>query len=65
VTLDVAKAMLRRYRNTFPATCTAVAPSSKASSPPLNAVGLWFALIIDRMIRRGTFLNVHELEQAI
>ena len=25
----------------------------------------WFALITDRMIRRGTFLSVDELEQAI
>ena len=35
------------------------------SSSWLNQVERWFALITDRMIRRGTFLSVHELEQAI
>jgi len=36
-----------------------------ASSSWLNQVERWFALITDRMIRRGTFLSVRELEQAI
>ena len=31
----------------------------------LNQVERWFALITDRMIRRGIFPSVHELEQAI
>jgi len=35
------------------------------SSSWLNQVERWFALITDRMIRRGTFLSVRELEQAI
>jgi transposase len=35
------------------------------SSSWLNQVERWFALITDRMIRRGTFLSVQELEQAI
>jgi transposase len=35
------------------------------SSSGLNPVERWFALITERMIRRGTFLSVHELEQAI
>jgi transposase len=35
------------------------------SSSWLNQVERWFALITDRMIRRGTFLSVKELEQSI
>ncbi len=35
------------------------------SSSWMNQVERWFALITDRMIRRGTFLSVQELEQAI
>ena len=35
------------------------------SSSWLNQVERWFARITDRMIRRGTFLSVRELEQAI
>lgn len=35
------------------------------SSSWLNLVERWFALITDRMIRRGTFLSVQELERAI
>lgn len=35
------------------------------SSSWLNQVERFFALITGRMIRRGTFHNVHELEQAI
>jgi transposase len=35
------------------------------SSSWLNQVERWFALITERMIRRGTFLSVRELEQAI
>jgi transposase len=35
------------------------------SSSWLNQVERWFALITDRVIRRGTFLGVRELEQAI
>jgi transposase len=35
------------------------------SSSWLNQVERWFALITDRMIRRGTFLSVRELEEAI
>lgn len=35
------------------------------SSSWLNQVERFFALITGRMIRRGTFLSVHELEQAI
>ena len=35
------------------------------SSSWLNQVERWFGLITDRMIRRGTFHSVHELEQAI
>jgi transposase len=35
------------------------------SSSWLNQVERWFGLITDRMIRRGTFLSVQELEQAI
>ena len=35
------------------------------SSSWLNQVERWFALITDRMIRRGTFLSVSELEKAI
>ena len=35
------------------------------SSSWLNQVERWFALITDRMIRRGTFHSVHELERAI
>src|SRR5712692_10930362 len=31
----------------------------------LNQVERWFGLITDRMIRRGTFLSVQELEQSI
>ncbi len=31
----------------------------------MNQVERWFALITDRMIRRGTFLSVQELERAI
>lgn len=31
----------------------------------LNQVERWFGLITERMIRRGTFRSVHELEQAI
>jgi hypothetical protein len=31
----------------------------------LNPVERWFALITQRMIRRGTFRNVAELESAI
>jgi len=39
--------------------------STPTSSSWLNQVERWFALITDRMIRRGTFLSVRELEQAI
>ncbi len=35
------------------------------SSSWLNQVERWFGLITDRMIRRGTFHSVHELERAI
>jgi len=35
------------------------------SSSWLNQVERWFGLITDRMIRRGTFCSVPELEQAI
>lgn len=35
------------------------------SSSWLNQVERWFGLITDRMIRRGTFRSVQELEQAI
>lgn len=35
------------------------------SSSWLNQVARWFALITDRMIRRGTFHSVAELEHAI
>jgi putative transposase len=35
------------------------------SSSWLNQVERWFGLITDRMIRRGTFRSVHELEKAI
>src|SRR5437588_2615169 len=35
------------------------------SSSWLNQVERWFGLITERMIRRGTFRSVHELEQAI
>lgn len=35
------------------------------SSSWLNQVERWFGLITDRMIRRGTFHSVHELEGAI
>jgi transposase len=35
------------------------------SSLWLNQVERWFGLITDRMIRRGTFCSVQELEQAI
>ena len=35
------------------------------SSSWLNQVERWFALITDRMIRRGTFRSVAELEHAI
>jgi transposase len=35
------------------------------SSSWLNQVERWFGLIIERMIRRGTFHSVKELEQAI
>jgi transposase len=35
------------------------------SSSWLNQVERWFGLITDRMIRRGTFCSVQELEQAI
>jgi transposase len=35
------------------------------SSSWLNQVERWFTLITERMIRRGTFLSVRELEQAI
>jgi len=35
------------------------------SSSWLNQVERWFGLITDRMIRRGTFCSVTELEQAI
>ena len=35
------------------------------SSSWMNQVERWFALITDRMIRRGTFLSVLELERAI
>jgi transposase/predicted transcriptional regulator len=35
------------------------------SSSWLNQVERWFGLITDKMIRRGTFHSVHELEQAI
>lgn len=35
------------------------------SSSWLNQVERWFGLITDRMIRRGTFCSVAELEQAI
>ena len=35
------------------------------SSSWANMVERWFALITDRMIRRGTFHSVHELERAI
>src|SRR6266849_4357155 len=35
------------------------------SSSWLNQVERWFGLITDRMIRRGTFLSVQELEQSI
>jgi transposase len=35
------------------------------SSSWLNQVERWFGLLTDRMIRRGTFLSVHALEQAI
>ena len=35
------------------------------SSSWLNQVERWFGLITERMIRRGTFHSVHELEQAI
>src|SRR6516165_9053053 len=35
------------------------------SSSWLNPVERWFALITERMIRRGTFLSVRGLEQAI
>ena len=31
----------------------------------INQVERWFGLITERMIRRGTFLSVAELEQAI
>ena len=31
----------------------------------LNQVERWFGLITERMIRRGTFQSVHDLEQAI
>jgi transposase len=35
------------------------------SSSWLNQVERWFGLITERMMRRGTFLSVRELEQAI
>ena len=35
------------------------------SSSWLNQVERWFGLITERMIRRGTFRSVHELEKAI
>src|SRR3984885_9081322 len=35
------------------------------SSSWLNQVERWFGLITDKMIRRGTFLSVEELERAI
>jgi len=35
------------------------------SSSWLNQVQRWFGLITERMIRRGTFLSVQQLEQAI
>jgi transposase len=35
------------------------------SSSWLNQVERWFGLITDRMIRRGTFHSVQELERAI
>jgi hypothetical protein len=35
------------------------------SSSWLNQVGRWFGLITDKMIRRGTFHAVQELERAI
>jgi transposase len=35
------------------------------SSSWLNQVERWFGLLTDRMIRRGTFRSVAELEQAI
>lgn len=35
------------------------------SSSWMNQVERWFALITDKMIRRGTFLSVQELERAI
>jgi transposase len=35
------------------------------SSSWINQVERWFALITERMIRRGTFLSVQELERAI
>ena len=35
------------------------------SSSWLNQVERWFGLITERMIRRGTFLSVQELEQSI
>jgi transposase len=35
------------------------------SSSWMNQVERWFALLTDRMIRRGTFLSVQELERAI
>jgi len=35
------------------------------SSSWLNQVERWFALITERMIRRGTFLSVQELERSI
>jgi len=35
------------------------------SSSWLNQVERWFGLITDRMIRRGTFRSVAELERAI
>ena len=35
------------------------------SSSGLNQVERWFGLITERMIRRGTFRSVHELEKTI
>jgi hypothetical protein len=35
------------------------------SSSGLNQVEHWFGLITDKMIRRGTFYSVEELERAI
>jgi len=41
-----------------------ICTSPPTSSSWLNQVERWFGLITERMIRRGTFLRVQELEQS-